>query len=124
MYKKLSEAERLIMEELWRLNRPVSVKELESIYSLKEKDWKVQTISTFLTRMEQKGFVSFQKKGKTKFYFPLVTPEGADALEAQELLEHYYEGSFKKFLLALSNKRISEKEAEALEKWLDEQKEG
>ena len=45
------------------------------------------------------------------------------ALEAQELLEHYYEGSFKKFLLALSNKRISEKEAEALEKWLDEQKE-
>ncbi|WP_314723496.1 BlaI/MecI/CopY family transcriptional regulator [Enterocloster bolteae] len=125
MYKQLSETEMLIMKELWKIGRPISVKELAEWFSTVQGiEWKVQTISTFLTRMERKKFVESVKRGKAKFYYPAITEDEIKSIEARGLLENYYEGSFKKFLVALSSGRISSQEAEALEQWLNEQKEG
>ena len=125
MYKKLSETEMFIMKELWKIGRPISVKELlEWLLTSEQIEWKVQTIATFLTRMEQKKYVKAIKCGKAKVYQPLITEEDMQSMEARGLLENYYDGSFKKFLLALSNGRISNEQADKLEKWLNEQKEG
>ena len=124
MYKKLSETEMLIMKELWKIGTPISVKELAEWFSSVQKiEWKVQTISTFLTRMERKRFVQSAKKGKTKFYSPVISEEEIRGIEANGLLENYYEGSLRKFLVALSSGRISNEKADELEKWLNEQKE-
>lgn len=124
MYKKLSETEMVIMKELWKIGKPTSVKELAEHFSAIQKiEWKVQTISTFLTRMERKGFIKSAKKGKAKLYFPIITEGEIQSIEAKGLLENYYEGSFKKFLVALSNGKISSDKADELEKWLNEQEE-
>lgn len=121
MFKKLSETEMFIMEELWRVGRPISVKELADRFHSQKIQWKIQTISTFLVRMEKKKFIESVKKGKGKLYFPIVSSEEIHTIEAKGLLENYYEGSFKKFLVALSNGKISEEKADELEKWLNEQ---
>lgn len=124
MYKRLSETEMLIMKELWKIGRPISVKELsEWLLTSQKINWKVQTIATFLTRMEQKKYIKAIKNGRAKVYTPLITEEYMQSMEARGLLENYYDGSFKKFLLALSSGRISNEQADELEKWLNEQKE-
>lgn len=124
MYKKLSDTEMLIMKELWKIGRPISVKELAEWFSSTQKiEWKVQTVSTFLTRMERKKFVKSTKSGKAKLYSPAISKEEMQSIEARGLLENYYEGSFKKFLVALSSGKISNEKADELEKWLNEQKE-
>lgn len=123
MMKRLSETEMSIMEELWKIGKPVSAKELEQIFLLKQKKWKIQTISTFLVRMENKKYISHEKKGKAKMYFPIIEKNEIEKIEAKGILDAYYNGSLKKFILALSNKKISEREAEELERWLNGQNE-
>lgn len=124
MYKKLSETEMVIMKELWKIGKPISVKELAEWFSTTQQiEWKVQTISTFLTRMERKAYVKSTKCGKAKLYAPVITEEEIQSIEAKGLLENYYEGSFKKFLVALSGGKISSEKADELETWLKEQKE-
>ncbi|MEG0688295.1 MAG: BlaI/MecI/CopY family transcriptional regulator [Hungatella sp.] len=124
MHKKLSETEMLIMTELWAIGKPISVKELAEWLLIRKKiDWKVQTISTFLVRMEQKGYIHDRKSGKAKLYYPAFSSEEIQSIEAKGLLENHYDGSFKKFLVALSSGKISDEEADKLERWLIEQKE-
>lgn len=124
MYKKLSETEMLIMQELWAIGKPTNVKSLaEWLLTTKNIDWKVQTIATFLTRMEKKKYVAFQKGEKAKEYFPAITREEMKGIEAKGLLEDYYEGSFKKFLVALTSGNISDEKADELEQWLLERTE-
>ena len=122
MFKKLSDTELFIMEELWALQRPMSARELEQWFLGKGIEWKIQTISTFLTRMEQKGYIRSEKCGREKVYFPIVSREEFQGKEARGLLENYYEGSLQKFLIALSDGALSEEKAKELEEWLEEQK--
>lgn len=122
MFQKLSETEMCIMEQLWTLEHPVSAKELETIY-LPDKKWKIQTISTFLTRMEQKGVLKSYKNGRIKIYLPMVSRQEYQNLEAQGMLEAFYKGSVKNFLVALYSGKISEEKITELENWLNNQKE-
>lgn len=124
MFRNLSETEKRIMRELWKIGEPVSANELQRHFYEQNTDWKIQTISTFLARMEQKGFVSSAKKGKSKVYTPMFSEAEMKGIEARGFLENYYEGSLKKFLVAFSKGKISEEKAASLEQWLDEQEEG
>lgn len=125
MYRKLSETEMLILKEMWKIGKPICVKELADWFSVNKKiEWKVQTIATFLTRMERKNFVKGRKTGKVMIYEPTITEEEMQSIEAKGLLENHFGGSFKQFLVAFSAGSISNEQAEELEKWLNEQKEG
>lgn len=115
---KLSAAELEIMEQIWRLGRPVTAAELAE--SLQAKGWKPTTLLTFLARMGQKGALEVQKKGKQNIYTAQLSGEEYRAGEAKEVLSRFYSGSVKSMVAALYNdKALTAQELDELRSWLE-----
>lgn len=70
----LTECEQLVMKVIWgsevELTLPDIVKNVNETYG---KDWKPQTVSTFLARLVRKNFLNSYRSGRTFFYQPLVS---------------------------------------------------
>ena len=72
----LSECEVLVMKVIWQSDGVMSIQEITSrINQRYGKDWKVQTVSTFLSRAVKKGYLEMKRKGRTFYYYPIVTQE-------------------------------------------------
>ena len=57
--KKVSDAEEIIMSVIWSNEEPMALDEIRTKANAAcGKDWKPQTVSTFLTRLCKKGFIS------------------------------------------------------------------
>lgn len=116
---KLSTAELEIMEQIWRLARPVTAAELSG--ALQAKGWKPTTLLTFLARMAQKGALSVERRGKQNLYSARITGEEYRAGEAREVLSRFYSGSVKSMVAALyQDKALSSDELDELQTWLEE----
>ncbi len=118
-FQKLSGSEMEIMRVIWELATPVTSTQIQSIFE--NKGWKPQTISTFLTRMVEKGFLCPSKRGRTNSYASIYTEQSYRRMEAKSLIDNTYDGSVQDFLATLySGKEIDSKEIEALKRWFDE----
>lgn len=119
-FQRLSDTEMEVMQVIWSAGHPITSSELLAIFAEKKKrEWKGQTISTFLARLTEKGVLSSsQQKGRTKEYFPQVTPEEYRRNEAKGILDLMYKGSVKNFLAALYEGESGDKqELEDIKKW-------
>ncbi len=115
---KISEAEKEIMSIIWASGGPVTSHDiLEQLPP--EREVKVTTVLTFLTRLAAKGLVSVTKKGKQNYYTPLVTEEEYKRFESKSFLRAIHGGSLKSFVAALcDDDEISPEEIEELKRWL------
>jgi BlaI family transcriptional regulator, penicillinase repressor len=121
-FKELSETEKEIMDVLWELDTPIATADLLSFFNNeRKKDWKTQTISTFLARLVKKGFVISETKGRGTIHSFAVSEEEYNQLKAKSILKMMYKGSIKNFLVALyGDKKISNDEIAELKQWLSE----
>ena len=121
-FKELSETEMEIMQYLWRRDSPIATADILSYFNNeKQKDWKTQTISTFLARLVTKGFVISEAKGRGTIHSAAITIREYDRLKAKSILKSMYKGSIKNFLVALyGDNKISNKELAELKQWLSE----
>lgn len=120
-FRKLSETEMKLMEVIWEIGRPVKSNELLTIFFEKEgKEWKGQTIATFLSRLVDKGVLLIEREGRPNTYVPRISFKEYKKMEAQNLLETMYHGSIKSFLATLYDDKISPEELEELKKWLSD----
>lgn len=111
----LSNSEKEILDILWKKQRWTTCSELVDHFK-EEKDWKRQTINTFLTHLVAKGLVV--KDGRKYIY--RYTEQEFESYKAAELVEVLYEGSIKKFISALTGKnKLSQKYADELKEYLD-----
>ena len=72
MVSKLTHAEMLVMGIIWDAPKQLVLSEV--VAKCKErynKDWKPQTVSTYLGSMVRKGFLMMHRHGKTYTYEPL-----------------------------------------------------
>lgn len=101
MQKDLSigEAELEIMKILWRENRPINTQLINK--AVEEKGWKRTTVSTFLTRLVQKGAVKSEKAGNTYFYTALISEKEFRSFKIKNLISSLFGGSVKEFTAAL-----------------------
>lgn len=111
-----------IMEVLWKLERPISTVDLLAYFNKeKKKGWKLQTISTFLSRLSEKGLVASTNQGRGSIHHPAVSYEEYNRVKAKNILEVMYEGSIKNFFVALyGDKKLSDEEIADLKQWLSE----
>lgn len=117
----LSESEHEIMQYIWENDVPVTTSVLVSIFSA-TRGWKIQTISTFLTRLVEKGMLECYKEGAQNRYIPLISEQVYRTRTARRFLEQEHGGSIKNFLTALYDVNgISTDEIEELKSWLDEE---
>lgn len=106
MNSELTPAEQTIMEALWENGHWMKISELMGFLEEKGIFWKRQTINTFLTHLEEKGFV--KKEGRAYLY--ICDKEEYEAQKAGELLNTYYGGSLKNFVAALSGNHVLDEE--------------
>lgn len=71
---RLPDAEFSVMKGLWEMDDPVSTAELRT--HLEEKrSWNMSALQVVLSRLEEKGFVKSEKKGKNRYYEVLINEE-------------------------------------------------
>jgi len=91
MNTRLSESEKEIMEVLVQVGKPITSRELLEYFNRHGKNWKKQTLNTFLIRMREKGKLSVSKAGEKNVYIAHMTnldtiPKANDADSITELI--------------------------------------
>lgn len=119
--QKLSESEMEVMQAIWKSMPPVTSKELLELFAESGKEWKAQTISTFLSRLVDKGALSSVRDGRTNRYTPKISSEEYKLMETKGMLDGLYQGSVKNLLSALyDGDKLSNRDIAELKKWLSE----
>ena len=118
-YPQLPESEFSVMQVIWEHSAEISgsmvTKLLES-----SKKWKHQTVSTLLNRLVEKGFLSSEKRGKERYYKPLVDIEPYLRQETGRFVEAFHKNSLTGLMSALvSNTDIDDEELSELSAWLE-----
>jgi len=71
---KLSECEDMVMSILLESDEPLILSEImQRAKNRFDKEWKMQTVATFMARMEVKGYISSYKVGRYTHYKPEIT---------------------------------------------------
>ena len=112
----MSATEFYILKYLWSRETPATFSEIMTHFNEEEKkEWKNQTVNTFLTRLAQKGFLNIDKSGKRAIYIPSVSRKKYYEDYAQQIIEDSYEGSLKNFVCAFTeNHKLTSNEKEEL----------
>ncbi len=90
--KQLTKGEEELMQVLWQLKR-ATVKQV--ISTLPEPKPAYNTVSTIIRILESKGFVDYEKDGKSHIYFPVVNKDTYSNQSINTLVNNYFQGSFK-----------------------------
>lgn len=117
MIKNLTEAESAIMKKIWELNSPVTSSVLMGYFS-EERGWKSQTVSTFLSRLGKKGFLSVKRCGAANEYTAVISESAYEQAGAREVIDRLYNGSVKNMIASLVDcGAISDEEMDELRNW-------
>lgn len=99
----MSATEFYILQYLWTRETPATFSEIMVHFNETEhKEWKKQTVNTFLSRLSQKGFLNIDKTGKRAIYIPSVTEKKFYEQYAQDIVKDSYQGSLKNFVCAFT----------------------
>ena len=123
-YPQLPEAEFTVMQTVWNQETPIASKQVTML--LKPlRNWKHQTVSTLLTRLAEKGFLSSEKQGKERYYQPLVDREDYLSQETGRFVKDFHKNSLTGLMSALvSSEDISDGDLRDLAAWLNERERG
>lgn len=120
--RKLPEAEFDVMVTLWDCKvSPVNTAYLMENVG-KQKGWKAPTLISFLSRLEERGFIHSEKKGKERYYYVDAHKESYIRNITLDFLQRYHSGSFVKMMdLVYGKNSLSSKELDEMLRWLQQQ---
>ncbi len=86
----LNQSEWKVMEYLWE--KPHTLMELVAALG-SSVGWSKSTVATEIRRMEGKGIVTYEERGRTKTFYPAISREDVTTRETRNLLQRAYRGS-------------------------------
>jgi len=98
--KRLPDAEFEIMQVIWANEPPVTTSEIMKLLGNK-KEWKIQSIVSFMLRLTERGFLRSEKHGKERTYFPLVNQEDYLRFETGNFMKQFHNNSFLSLVTAI-----------------------
>ena len=118
--KKIPDGELEIMQVLWAKGLPMTATEICEDLN-KDSGSLLATTAKLLSRLSDRGFVSYEKKGNSKLYTPTVSEDEYLSVENKSFLERVNHNSIRKFLVSLAQvKDITEDDIEALREFIRE----
>lgn len=119
--EELTNCEVLVMKVIWHSEEVLSIQEItRAVNAAYDKDWKVQTVSTFLSKMVKKGYLDMQRKGRYFFYYPLVTESEYGDQEIKKCVELWGDGKIDGLLAAFTKMhKLTEEEKQRIGGLLD-----
>ncbi|MDY7109840.1 MAG: BlaI/MecI/CopY family transcriptional regulator [Planctomycetota bacterium] len=116
----LGTAELEVLRTLWD-EGPATVREVMNHLHQRGRKVAYTTVLTFLTRLEQKGFVTSDKSGLAYVYRPRVTREKVSRSRLKALLEELYDGAAAPLVLQLvRERRLSRRDIAELQRLIEE----
>lgn len=120
--KRLPESELELMMIIWNANKPVTRMEIEEQLDSSRKIG-ATTILSFLSRLEEKGFLQVTKSGKTNIYSPLIKEKEYLKKESGSILKRLYHNSITDFVSALADgDNLTSEDLDELQRFLDEKR--
>ena len=114
--QKLAAREEQIMLILWRLERAF-VKEI--VEEFPEPKPHVNSISTMVRILADKGFIGHQAFGRSHQYFPIISQEEYTAVEVDDVVDKYFGSSVTKLISHFaSEEKVSSDELDAILKMI------
>ena len=88
----------------------------------KQKGWKAPTLISFLSRLEERGFIHSEKKGKERYYYVDAHKDTYIRNITIDFLKRYHSGSFVKMMdMVYGKNSLSSKELDEMLRWLQQQ---
>ena len=114
---EMSQSESLIMDYLWKNDGGKGFSEImEYLNGELHKNWKKQTINTFIRHLIDKGLISADTSQKSRQYSAALTTAQYARGRANKILADYYDGSVEVFISALTGgKQLSKQAADELD---------
>lgn len=120
--KKLPDAEFDVMKVVWANEPPVTTNMVMDQLG-EEKKWKVQTVVSLMVRLVERGFLRTEKKGKERFYFPLIGREDYLKFETGNFIRQYHNNSFLNLVNTLyDDNTLTDKDIDELLQWVKERR--
>ena len=112
----MAAAEMEVMEKLWEYEEGIKQADLLALFEEDGKEWKRQTLNTFLSRLENKGLV----KRENRIAKPVYSREEYSCLQIKTVIDHVYSGRLSNFVAAFAKKNsITDSDAKALIDFLE-----
>ena len=122
--KRLPDSELELMMIIWDAEGSVTRSEIENRLPA-ERKLSATTVLSFLSRLQEKGFLEVERDGKTNRYCPLVEKETYLREESRSIWKRLYQNSVGNFMTALgSGEELSDRDLDELQEFLDRQRRG
>jgi len=119
---RISEAEWEVLGILWK-RFPLTASAVFD--ALKTRDWKLNTVRTFLTRLEGKGVITSAPGPEGKEFSPRIDRETCIRAASRSFLERVFDGATGALLLHFAkSERLSTAELAELQSILDQKRKG
>lgn len=90
---ELSVCEEQVLMTVYRHDEaPVMQDVLNVVNRTYQHEWKPQTVSTFLTRCVQKGYLTMQRKGRYAYYYPVIPIEEYQRMQLIRMKDNIFNG--------------------------------
>lgn len=117
--QKLTDAEIVLMEILWKKER-VFMKDILEEYE--EPKPAATTIATLLKRMQNKDLIGYKTYGNSREYFPKVKKEDYFQEEMSSMIDRFFNNSVSQFAsFFTSNAKLSQKQLKELRDIIDKE---
>lgn len=119
--QKMSESEREVMDAVWALGGCATSAQVHEALS-HTREWKLNTVITFLNRLEDKGLIHAEKQGRGRSarYAARMTEEEYRRMETRSFLDDVHHGSVASLMTALGgNAKLSREDVQTLRAWFD-----
>lgn len=118
MIRRLPDAEQEVMQALWACQAPAARTDIEEIL-FQSHPMAMTTLLTLLTRLNEKGFITIEKKGRKSYYTPCVSQEEYLATQSKNFFQKLCGGNLSVFANALCDSGLTKEEIAELRDLLD-----
>lgn len=116
---RISDSEWEIMKVFWAKSPATAA---DVIHALRDnKSWKEKTIKTLISRLLQKGILTYEQVNRVYYYTPTISEEECKRTERESFLQRVYGGALKPMLVHfLQEEKLSSQEIAELKKILSD----
>lgn len=117
--KKLPDSELELMMIIWDSDEPISRIEIEEKMD-KDREVVPSTLLTLLARLEDRGFIRHEKRGKVNYYSAIVDKEPYLKETGKNFLKKMFKGSLADFAASLyMGGELSDDDIKELQRFID-----
>ena len=120
--EELTTAESMVMKTIWDHPHELALQEIMKLTNeTYGKDWKSQTVSTYIAKLVKKGFLRMNQSGRNATYEIIIPELSYQQEQSRKFVKFWNRGSVAQFLTAFyKDHKLTKEEIEELRKSIDE----